>query len=119
MKLYIDDLRKCPEGWVLARTVTEAIRILATCDVEEVSIDHDISHRISMDKLGRPFPCGETFEPVAWFLRLLACLPEGHYPEKVTLHTANPIGAKKMAEILADVGIKVTIELGVPVNGLE
>ena len=113
MKLYIDDLRKEPQGWHRAKTVSEAIRILATQEVSEVSIDHDISHRINMDSIARPFPCGETFEPVAWFLRAVK------FSGKVTLHTANPIGAKKMAEILADAGIVAEIVLGMPVNGLE
>lgn len=113
MKLYVDDIRKEPQGWVRAKTVSEAIRIIATQSVDEVSLDHDISHRINMDSIARPFPCGETFEPVAWFLRGIK------FSGKVTLHTANPIGAKKMAEILADVGIQAKIELGMPVNGLE
>jgi hypothetical protein len=118
IKLYVDDLRKEPQGWVRAKTVSEAIRILATQDVSEVSLDHDISHRINMDSIARPFPCGETFEPVAWFLHAVAKDVCRDKP-KVTLHTANPIGAKKMAEILNDAGIKADIVLGMPVNGLE
>lgn len=132
MKLYIDDLRACPPGWQLARTVTEAIRILATQDVEEVSIDHDISHSIALSyaghekdrsKIARPFPCGETFEPVAWFLARTVERKyngrTGTMHMKITLHTANPIGAKKMQEILADAGLEVTVALSAPVNGLE
>lgn len=117
MRLYVDDLRKEPKGWTRAKTVTEAIRILATQEVTEVSIDHDISHRINMDSIARPFPCGETFEPVVWFLREMA--HNGRKIATVTLHTANPIGAKKMAEILAEAGIEAQIVLGMPVNGLE
>lgn len=117
VRLYVDDLRKAPEGWVHAKTVSAAIKILATQECSEVSLDHDISHRINMDSIARPFPCGETFEPVAWFLREQA-LRNGKGPI-VSLHTANPIGAKKMQEILRDGGIEATICLGVPVNGLE
>lgn len=121
MKLYIDDIRAAPEGWHLARTVTEAIRILAALEVAEVSIDHDISHRVMMEDtahgsvVSRPYPCSETFEPVAWFLREMAknrCLP------KITLHSANPAGAKTMAAILADCGT-VEIEVSKPCNRLE
>ena len=128
MKLYVDDLRACPEGWTLARTVTEAIRLLATQDFDEVSLDHDISHAISLramrsagkNELCRPFPCGETFEPVAWFLADKWSAGKGYGPgPAITLHTANPIGAKKMAAILEDAGLSCTIELGTPVNGLE
>lgn len=113
MKLYVDDLRKCPSGWVLARTITEAIRILATQDVSEVSLDHDISHKIGMADLVRPYPCPETFEPVAWYLSAIG------FDGKTTLHTANAAGAAKMAYILNDGGINTTIVLGKPVNGLE
>lgn len=120
MKLYIDDLRKCPSGWTLARTISEAIRILATQNVEEVSIDHDIA----TECCGCTKSSNETFEPVAWFLReqcksILVGIEDIRIKPKVTLHTANPIGAKKMAEILADAGIKAEIVLGIPVNGLE
>lgn len=113
MKLYVDDLRREPAGWHLARTVTEAIRVLATREVEEVSLDHDISHRVNVDSVARPFPCGETFEPVAWYLGAT------EFGGRVTLHTANPVGAKKMAEILDSFGVECSVSLGTPVNGLE
>lgn len=113
MKLYVDDLRKEPPGWVRAKTVTEAIRILATQNVREISLDHDIA----TECCGCVRSSWETFEPVAWFLSLQ--YRYGDWRPKVTLHTANPVGAKKMAEILADAGIKAEIRLGMPVNGLE
>lgn len=113
IKLYVDDLRKEPEGWVRAKTVTEAIRLLANHVVSEVSLDHDIGHRVNMDSIARPFPCGETFEPVAWYLAAIK------FSGPVTLHTANPIGARKMAAILNEAGIISKTVLGMPVNGLE
>lgn len=124
MKLYVDDLRKCPDGWVLARSVTEAIRILATQSVDEVSLDHDICHSIPVRPFkelgGLPFPigtvseedataaqqvyehgihfpvaCPETFEPVARYIALMPKRP------KVQIHTANPLGRDKMTLILS------------------
>lgn len=123
MKLYVDDLRKCPDGWVLARTVTEAIRILATQDVTHVSLDHDISHSVEVNGLARPYPCGETFEPVAWYIavqnRLFRHEALGHSRRIpcITIHTANPVGAEKMRAILREEDCIVM--LGRPVNGLE
>lgn len=127
INLFVDDIRQPPDGdWVTARTITEAIRILATRDVRSISLDHDISHYQTINAAGLsiPYECKETFEPVAWFLRemFLCCGEKSEVSKsfpKVTLHTANPIGAKKMAEILADAGIVATIVLGTPVNGLE
>lgn len=98
MKLFIDDIRRCPDGWHLCRTITEAIRILATMDVSEVSLDHDIAHykQIGEAGLSVAFDCNETYEAVAWYIALM---PTDRRPV-VTFHTANPDGEKKMKAIL-------------------
>jgi hypothetical protein len=100
MKLYVDDLRKCPEGWHVARTVKEAIRILATVPVEVVSLDHDISFQ------GRHGIDLETFEGVAWFIAFMK------WPPKVYIHTANVLAGQHMAAILSDFAVDVTITPG-------
>lgn len=42
MNLYLDDLRPCPDGWTLARNITEAKAFLKTGHVERCSLDHDL-----------------------------------------------------------------------------
>lgn len=119
IKLFVDDIREAPEGWHCARTVTEAIRILDERDVSEVSLDHDISHAVGLDSVMKPYPCGETFEPVARFIALLH-EEGGTYPDVVTIHTANPIGGEKMRAILERCdGITVEVQLGKPCNRFE
>lgn len=118
LKLYVDDLRKEPAGWHLARTVTEAIRILSMGRVVHASLDHDISHSVQVGAVARPYPCEETFEPVAHYIALMSMVPNVAVP-RVTIHTANPAGALRMKGILADKGIEACIVLGKPVNGLE
>ena len=40
MKLFIDDLRNAPDAsWIVVRTVTGAIRALATMEVDFISLD--------------------------------------------------------------------------------
>jgi len=90
-KLFVDDIRKEPEGWLRARNVTEAIRLLATIYVDVVSLDHDISQTITGDM---PF---ESFEAVA---RYIAIMPKEFRPQTVYIHTANPEGADIMISIL-------------------
>lgn len=94
LKLFVDDLRECPEGWHPARTVTEAVRVLATMPVAVISLDHDIEMQ---DYSGRRFNSMETFATVAFYL---AVMDPGDRPKKVFIHTANPDGAKKMDSIL-------------------
>lgn len=92
MKLFVDDLRTPWDGWVLARTITEAIRILATQVVDEVSLDHDIGCRLIT---GQEHSSNETFEPVARYLAIM-----GEKRPCIKFHTSNPVGGKKMAEII-------------------
>jgi hypothetical protein len=113
MKLYVDDLRRCPEGWTLARNNTEAIRLLSTGYVEEISIDHDICVPFSgelSDSVKRRLQIGqETFQPVAFYLSVM---PESIRPQVIKFHTANPLGAEKMMGILKAAGIESTYEQG-------
>ena len=42
MKVFLDDLRAAPEGWKLVRWPNEAIELLKTGEVTEISLDHDL-----------------------------------------------------------------------------
>lgn len=42
VKLYLDDVRPPPPGWTLVRWPDEAITLLATGQVDELSLDHDL-----------------------------------------------------------------------------
>jgi len=86
-KLYIDDTRS-PEGddWTIARSYKEAIKF---CDDKgkpsEVSFDHD---------LGEDVPSG--LEIAREMLR------HDWMPDKTNVHSANPIGAERIREVIED-----------------
>lgn len=101
LKLFVDDYRPCPEGWHLARTVTEAIRVLATQPVELVSLDHDIAFQ------GRHGIELETFEGVAWYIAAM-CVDDR--PACVMIHTGNPTAADRMFRILDEAMIPAVIK---------
>ena len=42
MKVYLDDERQTPCGWVRAYWPSEVIELLKTGQVKEVSLDHDL-----------------------------------------------------------------------------
>ncbi len=103
IKLYVDDIRPAPDSsWMVARTVSSAIAAIAQFgeQMEVISLDHDISHQVSIGNgLERPFPCNETFTPVAWFMKhYYMTLPKK--PAQIIIHTSNPEGAQKMKSIL-------------------
>ena len=93
MRLFVDDERQAPKGWHRARTVTEAIRILATMSVEEVSLDYDMSC-FSMAG-GCTHTSEETFMAVVYYLRIMENRP------RIKIHTGNIRAGYQMANLLS------------------
>lgn len=42
MKLWLDDIRPCPDGYLHARSVNEAIKLVEEHICEYASLDHDL-----------------------------------------------------------------------------
>ena len=94
MKLFIDDVREpswvfhdeYATGWTIARTAKDAIRLLLTGTVTEVSFDHD---------LGSTEPGTTGYDAM---LVMEQAIDRGHIPcpEFIGVHTANPSAAQKM-----------------------
>lgn len=105
MKVYLDDIRTCPEGWELARTVKEAIEFLRTGKVIEISLDFDLGYEVLDPDAAIS---SATFDPdapnggvVAKYIRdfhgKIFPLPVIH------LHTANPEGYRELEAIKRDI----------------
>jgi hypothetical protein len=107
MKLYVDDLRRCPDGWKLARTITDAISLLYRGFVDEISLDHDIVFMRGTDLRMHK----EAFMSVCMYL---CDMPDAKRPAKIRIHTANVDAGWKMHDMLRDAGYKdiVVIPLG-------
>ena len=54
MNIYLDDLRDCPEGFTIARTMDEAITLFEQHEVDILSLDHDLGE----DNEGNLLPDG-------------------------------------------------------------
>lgn len=121
MKLYFDDLRPCPPGWTLARNMREAQLLVEhnLNSLEEMSLDHDMGihycRSCTFSDCGGE-PClNDSYEPVCGCtchvmeptgLDFLVWIRDaGHWPiAKPVVHSANPIGAKRMKDFIADFG---------------
>lgn len=88
IKLYVDDLRDCPEGYTLARTVEEALQYLRSGEVDILSLDHDLGEDSNHNLL-----------PTGYDLVKIIC-EEGLRANKIYLHTDNPVGRENMFETL-------------------
>jgi hypothetical protein len=88
INLYVDDLRDCPDGFVIARTYEEAIYYLENYEVEILSLDHDLGE----DEKGNLLLSG--YDLVKYFCE------NGLYAGRIYMHTSNPVGRDNMLKTL-------------------
>jgi hypothetical protein len=79
MKVWLDDIRVAPDGWVWVKTVDDAIARLINDDVTHISLDND---------LGENQPEGRKV--------VLYMAEHNIWPEIVTVHSANPVAVEYM-----------------------
>ncbi len=90
MKLWLDDIRPAPDGFVLAHSVNEAIRIIEQAETDKTTIelidcDHDLGDYYSDG--------GDGIKLLDWL-----CERRTFYP--IVLHTANPVGRENMLRLI-------------------
>ncbi|WP_326072031.1 cyclic-phosphate processing receiver domain-containing protein [Paenibacillus alba] len=87
--IYLDDLRDCPEGFIVARTFEEAIQYFKRYTIEILSLDHDLGE----DENGNELPNGYDF--VKHFCE------NGLRASKIFLHTDNHVSAASTFKLLS------------------
>lgn len=98
MRLWHDDVRPAPDGWICARTNDEAIEVLLGREVTECSLDHDLGC-VPSDGIYARGQAEETgLDLVRWMVE------HNLVPDIVTIHSWSPSGARNMANVLADAG---------------
>ena len=91
-KLWLDDERPEPEGWVRAKTAGIAIAHLASGTFGEVSLDHDLG----------PEAAGTGYDVACWLEEQAYTDP--HFPLPIVhVHTANAGARPKMVQALYNV----------------
>lgn len=105
MKLWLDDVRPAPEGWLWAKTYEEAVTLFTHYDITEMSLDHDlglkviesstsdsiiaIAHEDKEAKTGYDFAC--------WIERGVHMGEHG--VPVMRCHSANPVGRKRIEQV--------------------
>lgn len=84
MKIYLDDERIAPVGWVQVRWPDEAIKLLELGGITHLSLDHDLGD----DQRG-------TGYDVLLWLEQEVVLNQYAVPE-IIIHTANPAARQRM-----------------------
>jgi hypothetical protein len=91
MKIFLDDVRKAPEGWHQCFTAAEAISYIDSGEkITELSLDHDLG----------PPEAGTGYDVCLHLMEKVFNDPSFPLPH-VTIHSANPVGVKHMTQILS------------------
>ena len=90
MKIWLDDIRKIPNGYIGCKSVNETIRLIESWEaegvtVELINLDHDLGN-YAVDG-------GDGIKILDFLIER-----ETFYPIKI--HTANPVGRKNMERML-------------------
>ncbi|WP_321962127.1 cyclic-phosphate processing receiver domain-containing protein [Paraburkholderia sp. J7] len=92
MKVFLDDERSTPEGWVRVLWPDEAIALLRTGEVTELSLDHDLGDDAR----------GTGYTVLLWLEEQVAVY--GMPPPVIHVHSANPSARLKMEAAIASIG---------------
>lgn len=83
INLYVDDIRKCPDGFVITRNYDEAIELLNSNEVNILSLDHDLGiNDKGIEKNG--------YDIVKYICE------HGISPRKIYIHSDNVVGKENM-----------------------
>lgn len=88
MKVYLDDCRPTPEGWVGCKWPDEVIEHLKTRKVTHLSLDHDLGD----DKRGT------GYDVLLWIEE--AVVSGDFHPPHIMIHSANPAAVIRMKRAL-------------------
>ena len=104
MKIWVDDIRQPPEGYVWCKTVNEATTLI-TCinrlydmectdnlpSIELLDLDHDAGNYASFG--------GD-------YIRVLDFMEKNNYNYPIRIHSMNPVGRENMRRIIQKNGWK-------------
>lgn len=91
MRIYMDDERRSPVGWVQTYTVAATIQLLETRNVTHLSLDNDLGE-------GEP----EGYKVLDWLEETVYNDKTFPMPE-VTVHSANPTRTAHMKRALESI----------------
>lgn len=97
MKVFLDDERATPHGWVRVYWPGEAIALLQTGLVNEISLDHDLGDDAR----------GTGYDVLLWIEEAMRL--QGFVPPRMHVHSANPAARVRMLAAMASIELAKTV----------
>ena len=88
INIYLDDCRKCPNGFVLAKNTDELMELFNNNEVNILSLDHDLGVNDNNELLDT------GYDFVKYFCE------NGLYADQIYIHSDNVVGRANMYETL-------------------
>lgn len=85
INVFLDDVRPCPDDYVLASDMEECIKLLREEDIQHLSLDHDLENKLR-----------NGFMIVEYMVK------HSLFAETITVHSANAGAGKRMFYYLKD-----------------
>jgi hypothetical protein len=108
MKVFLDDVRPGPEGWVLARWPEDVIELLMGGEVTHLSLDHDLGDDAK----------GSGYDVLTWIEETIAGGIEFVLPE-IAIHTANPPARARMQAALDEIRVIYDMQMNIKSSTAE
>lgn len=105
LRIWLDDERPAPEGWIHCEGPYEVIGYISLQDrgslIEEISLDHDLGYKYGYEQTGYYVLQWLEYEIVHYGLTRIKNLP------KLTVHSANPPAHKRMLAAIESIETRV------------
>ena len=98
MKIWVDDIRPAPEGYVWCQTTNEAKHI-----IQNVMSMHHIHHTENLPKIELLDLDHDAGDLARWggdYIKILDWLEKQEWSIPIRLHTMNPVGRENMRRII-------------------
>lgn len=111
-KLYLDDVRPIPEGWIGVRNYDEFVKIVKEKGIpSEVSFDHDLGEDVAIHLASKGISKRKAratkkgvkngYDCVKWFLNHLT--ENNLNPDMIfKVHSMNPVGRERITLLILD-----------------
>lgn len=98
IKVFLDDERLTPPGWIRVYSVNEAIEIMKTGEVDVISFDNDLG--------SYHYDGGDGREAMKW-LEEQVLTDQMINPPLMFIHTGNPVARDEMCQARAAIWRKI------------
>jgi hypothetical protein len=101
MKLWVDDVRPAPEGFIWSKSVRQAKWAIETYErLKKKAIDNGFKSERSLELIDIDHDAGDYACDGGDYIKLLDWLEETGRNYPIRLHTMNPVGRENMRAII-------------------